>query len=63
LPETLELPQEPLGTPLPASASQGKLELIATDEPTAAVLMAIVSEQSGIPLNQLVFKSIRLLAE
>jgi hypothetical protein len=30
------------------------------DEPTAAMIMAIVSDESGIPLSELVFKSISL---
>ncbi|MDR1464468.1 MAG: OadG family protein [Oscillospiraceae bacterium] len=51
----------PAGRPLPETQSQGKLTLIETDETTAAILMAIVSHQSGIPLNRLVFHSIRLL--
>lgn len=47
------------GTPLPDTVSQGSLTLIDTDEPTAAVIMAIVSDSSGIPLNRLNFKSIK----
>lgn len=48
---------------LPAKESQGTLELIETDEKTAAVIMAIVSNKSGIPLNRLSFKSIRLMED
>ena len=51
------------GTPLPESKSIGSLELVGTDEATAAVIMAIVSDKSGIPLNRLVFKSIRLMED
>ena len=51
------------GTPLPEGNSAGKLDLIDVDEPTAAVIMAIVSNQSGIPLNRLSFKSIRKLED
>ena len=51
------------GTPLPESKSVGSLELVGTDEATAAVIMAIVSDKSGIPLNRLVFKSIRLMED
>lgn len=51
------------GTPLPDSKSVGSLELVGTDEATAAVIMAIVSDKSGIPLNRLVFKSIRLMED
>ena len=48
------------GTPMPDGMNQGDVELIDTDEKTAAVIMAIVSQKSGIPLNRLAFKSIRL---
>ena len=51
------------GEPLPDTKSIGSLELIGTDEATAAIIMAIVSDKSGIPLNRLEFKSIRLLEE
>lgn len=37
------------------------LELYKTSEQTAATIMAIVSHESGIPLNRLDFKSIRLV--
>ena len=39
--------------------SCGDLKLQNVDEPTAAMIMAIVSEESGIPLEELCFKSIR----
>lgn len=51
------------GRPLSATESQGELKLENVDEPTAAVIMAIVSNQSGIPLNRLAFKSIKLIEE
>ena len=51
------------GVPMPAGMNQGQLELIDTDEKTAAVIMAIVSNKSGIPLNRLSFKSIKLLED
>lgn len=38
--------------------SCGELKLRNVDEPTAAMIMAIVSEESGIPLEELQFKSI-----
>lgn len=41
----------------------GELELIETDEATAAVIMAIVSSKTDIPLNKLHFIRIRLLEE
>ena len=47
------------GTPLPGTQSQGTLDLDGVDEPTAAVIMAIVSDESGVPLNRLLFKSIK----
>ncbi len=40
--------------------SSGTLKLKNVDEPTAAMIMAIVSDESGIPLSELVFKSISL---
>ena len=53
----------PAGIPMPAGMNQGELELINTDEKTAAVIMAIVSDKSGIPLNRLSFKSIKLMED
>ncbi len=50
----------PVATPLPGTQSQGSLVLEGVDEPTAAVIMAIVSDESGIPLNRLLFKSIKV---
>ena len=41
----------------------GQLDLYKTDEKTAAVIMAIVSKESGIPLNRLRFKSIKLIEQ
>ncbi len=55
--------EAPVSTPMPAGATQGELELIGTDEKTAAVIMAIVSNKSGIPLNRLSFKSIKLMED
>ena len=53
----------PSGVPMPAGMNQGELELVGTDEKTAAVIMAIVSDKSGIPLNRLSFKSIKLMED
>ncbi len=53
----------PSGEPLPATQSQGELKLTNVDESTAAVIMAIVSNRSGVPLNRLLFKSIKLIEE
>lgn len=43
--------------------SQGQIELIDTDEKTAAVIMAVVANKTGMPLERLSFKSIRLINE
>ena len=40
--------------------AQSGVELVGVDEPTAAVIMAIVSHRSGISLDRLAFKSIKL---
>lgn len=53
----------PSGVPMPAGMNQGELELVGTDEKTAAIIMAIVSDKSGIPLNRLSFKSIKLMED
>ncbi len=49
------------GTDEGAQFSDGELKLFDVDEKTAALIMAIVSDQSGIPLSQLRFSSIRLM--
>lgn len=41
--------------------SQGELTLIGVDEETAAMVMAITSDELKIPLNELQFKSIKAL--
>ena len=43
-----------------AQPAQSGVELVGVDEPTAAVIMAIVSHRSGISLDRLAFKSIKL---
>ena len=43
--------------------SSGSLKLKNCDEKTAAMIMAIVSDNTGIPLNELIFKSITLVEE
>ncbi len=53
----------PAGVPTPAGMNQGEIELVGTDEKTAAIIMAIVSDKSGIPLNRLSFKSIKLMED
>ena len=47
----------PAAVPAPAPAPQVKLEGVSEVE--AACVMAIVSHETGIPLDQLVFKSIK----
>lgn len=39
----------------------GELKLYGVDEKTAAMIMAIVSDESKIPLSELQFKSIKLI--
>ena len=51
------------GYPLPDNQSTGDLTLINTTEEEAAVIMAITSNKSGIPLNRLKFNSIKLLED
>lgn len=43
------------------AAFGGVLKLQDVDEPTAAMIMAIVSDESGIPLSELRFNSIKAL--
>lgn len=52
------------GIPTAAPAVQhyaGEVALIGVDEKTAACIMAIVSDETGIPLSELVFKKIKAL--
>ncbi len=44
-----------------AENASDEVELIGTDEKTAAVIMAIVSDESDIPLERLKFNSIKLV--
>ncbi len=53
----------PVAVTTAAGVSCGELDLVDTDEKTAAVIMALVSYKSGIPLNRLSFKSIRLMED
>ncbi|HAZ18549.1 MAG TPA: hypothetical protein DCY74_08450 [Clostridiales bacterium] len=41
--------------------SCGTMKLIGVDEPTAAMVMAIVSDKTDIPLEELCFKSIKAI--
>ena len=56
-------PAAPTGPALPANESAGTLTLTDVTEEEAALIMAIVSDRSGIPLNRLQFSSIRLLED
>lgn len=51
----------PVAAPAPVAeyAFAGGIILADVDEPTAATAMAVVSHQSGIPLNHLAFRSIK----
>ena len=67
-------PVEPAAAPAPAAKPAAPaapvayvpangIQLIDVDEPTAAVVMALVSNQSGIPLERLAFRSIKGITE
>ncbi|MBQ6303328.1 MAG: OadG family protein [Clostridiales bacterium] len=63
-----EEPAKAPATAAPAAAavseeefSSGTLKLKDCDEKTAAMIMAIVADDTGIPLSELVFKSIKLV--
>ena len=56
-------PAAPVGKPLPPTMSAGTLVLEDVSEEEAAIIMAITSEQTGIPLNRLEFHSIKRLKE
>lgn len=45
--------------PIPAPGSAGELALYDTDERDAAMIMAIVADELGVPVNELRFKYIR----
>ena len=51
----------PAAEPVYAPGTAGELKLYDTDERVAAMLMAIVADDMGAPLNELRFKSIREL--
>lgn len=51
----------PAKAPVQSVQVPGGLELYKTSEKTAAAIMAIVSHESGIPLNRLAFSSIKLV--
>lgn len=47
----------------PAAPAYTGPELVGVEEPEAAVIMALVSDKSGIPLNRLKFNSIKFKEE
>ena len=49
----------PAPQPIPVTQSRGECDLVAVDEKIAAMIMAIVADQMGEPLNTLRFRSIR----
>ena len=49
----------PVAAPAAAPATPGYLHLEGVTEANAAVIMALVSHQTGIPLNRLAFHSIK----
>ena len=51
-------PAAPAPAPAPAPAAPAAVVLEGIDETQAACVMAIVSHETGIPLDELVFKSI-----
>ncbi len=55
------LPAYPALVRLRANQSAGCVELQSVSEADAAMIMAIVSDESKTPLNELYFKSIKLL--
>ena len=58
------VPEQPTGGELQTFAyADGEMKLIDVDEKTAALIMAIISDQTEIPLSELQFKSIRLLKQ
>ena len=65
-PKAAPAPAAP-AAPVPAAPasdemfSSGSLKLKNCDEKTAAMIMAIVADDTGLPLNELVFKSIKLV--
>ena len=54
-------PPAPAAAPALASGSYGTVELNGVEDKTAAMLMAIAADKSGVPLNELRFISIKEL--
>lgn len=64
---TKKVAPAPVAQPAPAAVADNadncEVELTGVDEKTAAVIMAIVSQKSDIPVNRLRFKSIKLIED
>lgn len=54
-------PAAPVAAAAPAQAVPAPMQLEGVNDLTAACIMAIVSDESGIPLEQLKFRSIKAL--
>ena len=62
-PAAAAVPAVPAAPKAPAPGSAGELKLYDTDPRDAAMVMAIVADDLGKPLNQLRFKSIKEVKE
>ena len=62
-PAPAEVPAEPVKRDDPAPGTSGAIKLYTTDPKEAAMIMAIVADALGKPLNELRFKSIREIKE
>ncbi len=62
-PAAAAVPAAPAAPKAPAPGSAGELKLYDTDPRDAAMVMAIVADALGKPLNQLRFKSIKEVKE
>lgn len=58
-PQVIPIQAAPAAVTVPPAVIENGILLVDTDEQTAAMLMAIVSDQTGIPLERLHFQSIR----
>ena len=61
-PAAVPAAQAPKAVAAPAPGSAGECKLYNVDDKTAAMLMAIVANKMGKPLNELRFKSIKEVA-
>lgn len=62
-PEQIPFEPIPVAPAPPAPGTAGELKLYDTDPRTAAMIMAIVADKTGRPLNELRFISIREVKE